>query len=66
VREWCGCGAAIHASKRDVVKWRTNHRHENNDEEPQKQGAFTSSEIGPSYYMGSAPIEARIGFTPNV
>ncbi len=67
VKEWCGCGAAIRASKGEVVKWRSNHLHEGKPaDEPQRQGAFSSSEIGPNYYMGEAPIEARIGFTPNV
>lgn len=25
MREWCGCGAAIRARRRDVLTWRTEH-----------------------------------------
>lgn len=26
MREWCGCGAAIRARRRDVLAWRHDHR----------------------------------------
>jgi hypothetical protein len=73
VRESCGCGAGIQAwRKRDVIAWRTNHRHDNDEPEPQRQGAFTNSELSGPYFNYDGDryipqIEARrIGFTPNV
>lgn len=72
MREWCSCGASIRATRRDVLQWRTSHRHDANDPEPQKQGTQSQVETAwrdPTTDDGLRVIpdvRARIGFTPNV
>lgn len=76
MRETCSCGASIWAfRKSDIVEWRTNHRHDNQEQEPDKQGAFAQVErADPRYYESEATehggvhmpiIQASIGFQPN-
>jgi len=67
MREWCGCGAGIHASRRQVAKWRTDHKHDGSEEpEPAKNGseAHTERAIQADYDQGPF-FSARIGFRPN-
>lgn len=62
MREWCGCGAAIRARRRDVLTWRAEHR------------CTPPSEPTPGQYGGDARVETNyqqtdfadtIGFRPN-
>jgi len=75
VQEWCQCGASIKARRKDVIAWRTEHRHDVTPEpEPEKQGAFAQAEhAGPRTHEHGERSEAhdmpivyaRIGFVPN-
>jgi len=62
MREWCGCGSAIRASRKDVLAWRQDHNHPP-DRDAEKQGAESRTEL--SYHEPDQPtINARtIGFT---
>ena len=72
MREWCSCGSSIRASRRDVLQWRTTHRHDNSSE-PEQPHRDTESRVEtawrePAYSDGERRIpdvQARIGFTPN-
>ena len=46
MREWCGCGAGIRGRRKDIREWRTTHRHDRDNPEPEPQGAFADSQIG--------------------
>ena len=76
MREGCGCGAWVHGRRKDVLAWRTNHRHDSKEEpEPDKNGAESRVEhsgtrqydqVGPDGAGQDVPVvQARIGFTPN-
>lgn len=68
MREWCSCGAAVRASRRDVLAWRAEHHC---PDRPAPAGMHVSGgayveNSGPRYYDGEAPIvTARIGFRRN-
>jgi hypothetical protein len=63
MREWCACGAAIQSlSPKRVDTWRATHQCPDRPErEPDKDGAFTSTERRGEYDFGGHPI----GFTLN-
>lgn len=72
MREWCHCGAAIRASRRDVIRWRDTHRCPDKPEEaPEPEGAQAHVEQAyeaPGRFDGQRfipTINASIGFTPN-
>ena len=75
MREWCSCGASIRARRRDVIRWRGAHRHDQQEQqqEPDRQGAQSQVEhAGPRYYEHEAnypgvdhPIVQALGFQPN-
>ena len=72
MREWCSCGSSIRASRRDVLQWRTAHRHDKDvDPKPDKQGSQAQVETAnrePAYVDGERyipDIQARMGFQPN-
>ncbi len=63
MREWCGCGAAIRARRRDVLAWRTEHRcTPAAEDQPGQYGGDSHTEINQSQtWFG----EDRVGFKPN-
>lgn len=68
MREWCSCGAAIRARRRDVLTWRTQHTC---PDRPTDQVHISTGAIvehsGARYFDGEMPIvTARIGFAPTV
>lgn len=75
MREWCGCGASIRASRRDVIAWRTTHQHQGQPTpEPEMQGSFSQAELAGrrTYEHGENSdrhdfpiVYARMGFNPN-
>lgn len=76
MREWCSCGCSIRARRKDVLEWRTSHRHDSKpEEEPDKQGSMAMLEhAGRRYFESEGSelgcvqtpiIQARIGFQPN-
>lgn len=70
MREWCNCGSSIRAQRKDVLAWRTSHRHDAHTEpepEPDKQGSTSHIELRwqPPHEPSMPVVQARIGFTPN-
>ncbi len=66
MREWCSCGAAIRASRRDVLQWRTSHRCPDRptpDDTHITTGAMVEH-AGTRHYDGDTPIP-QAGFRPN-
>lgn len=63
MREWCGCGAAIRASRRHVIQWRTQHHCPNkHDTEPDGIVQLNGAQIEHGAHYISDGLEARIGF----
>jgi len=67
MREWCGCGAGIHASRKQVAIWRVQHKHDLAvEEEPQKNGSEAHTERAMQADYDQGPFfSAGIGFRPN-
>lgn len=65
MREWCGCGAGIHATARQVAKWRTNHRPDNDTGPDQVQVPPTGSDSRTELSYAEIDLGAHIGFRPN-
>ena len=68
MREWCHCGSAIRARRRDVLQWRTNHACPGRTEPDNDAHISASAHVehaGDRYFDGGTPIvQARIGFQP--
>jgi hypothetical protein len=55
MREWCSCGAAIHASARNVREWRgIHHCPDRPEREPEKSGSFANVERAAQFDHDSA------------
>jgi hypothetical protein len=66
MREWCGCGAGIHARPKQVALWRVNHKHDSEEPGPQKNGSEANTERAAQVDYDQGPFfSARIGFRPN-
>ena len=68
MREWCHCGSAIRARRRDVLQWRTNHacpgRPEESTGDVHVSAGALVEHAGDRYYDGEQPI-ITAGFQPN-
>jgi hypothetical protein len=64
MREWCGCGAGIHAlTYRRVLRWRGEHVCPPRQEQLQVPPTGATSQAELSY--SAIDFSDRIGFTPN-
>jgi len=59
MREWCGCGAAIRARRRDVIAWRTAHRCVTQPAEEPSQQIVGGAYVERAWDQDTSP---RIGF----
>lgn len=67
MREWCSCGAAVRARRRDVLAWRAQHTCPDRPTLEPDTHIGTGAQVehaGERWYDGENPIiQARIGFT---
>lgn len=63
MREWCGCGAAVRAGRRDVLAWREQHRCVPKGEDPPMQyGGDANTQVNGQQTWFEDRV---IGFRPN-
>lgn len=60
MREWCSCGAAIQARRRDVIVWRDQHRCPDREDEPRVPPSGATSDTQIAWRDSDAVIGFRL------